>query len=74
MRNFILIFTIIFHLCFSLHAWGNVLTQKDVQTYKKIFDLQKSGQIKQAQKKQSEIKNHSLMGYVLYLRYFLHFC
>ena len=70
MHKFIAICIISFCLVFPWQAGASVLTPQDVQTYKKLFELQKSGQTKQAQKIQSEIKNPLLMGYVLYQRYF----
>lgn len=61
---------VVFCLFFSWQVHGNVLTQKDIQAYKKVFELQKLGQLKKAQQKEREIKNPLLMGYVLYQRYF----
>lgn len=51
-------------------AEQSVLTEKDALLYKEIFQLQERGKISTAIKKQKQIKNPILMGYVLYKRYF----
>jgi len=47
----------------------NVLWASDVENYKKIFDLQSRGRLKDADKLIKNIKNDLLMGYVLHQRF-----
>lgn len=47
-----------------------VLSPSDVKTYKAIFTAQKAGQIQKAKTLEKKLKDKSLMGYVLYNRYF----
>ena len=46
-----------------------VIYDSDVKNYKKIFELQEKGRWKDADKVIKDIKNDTLMGYVLYQRY-----
>ena len=47
----------------------NILYSKDIENYKKIFSLQEKGRFTEADKVIKNIKNDTLMGYVLYQRY-----
>ena len=47
----------------------NILYSKDIENYKKIFALQEKGRFTEADKVIKNIKNDTLMGYVLYQRY-----
>ncbi|MDR2098853.1 MAG: lytic transglycosylase domain-containing protein [Rickettsiales bacterium] len=47
----------------------NVLYSSDIGNYKKIFELQTAGKIRDADKIIKEIKNDVLMGYVLHQRF-----
>ncbi len=47
-----------------------VLSQTDVTTYKKILSTQEKGDIKTAKSLEKKLKDKTLMGYVLYDRYF----
>lgn len=64
---------VIFFILFpyQILASSAVLTEKDVSSYKEILKLQEQGKIKEAQKKEKQISNPLLMGYVLYKRYFM---
>ncbi|MBI1179976.1 MAG: transglycosylase SLT domain-containing protein [Alphaproteobacteria bacterium] len=46
-----------------------VLSQKDVELYRKIFDVQKDGHWAEADKLIRQVKDTTLMGHVLYQRY-----
>ncbi len=50
-------------------ALPNIIYDKDVKNYKKIFELQEKGRFKEADKIIKNIQNDILMGYVLYQRY-----
>ena len=45
------------------------LTQKDIETYKRIFSHQSAGDIVAADKQIAKLKDHRLRGYYLYQRY-----
>lgn len=47
-----------------------VLSAPDIKTYKQIFEAHKKGQFKTADDLTKKLKNKSLMGYVLYDKYF----
>ena len=48
----------------------NVLSSKDADIYRQIFSAHKKGQFKTAKSLEAKLKDKSLMGYVLYDRYF----
>lgn len=54
----------------ALAKMENVLSSKDVKTYKEIFAAHKRGNFKAATALQKQVKDKTLMGYVLYDRYF----
>jgi len=69
------IFTIIFVIFCSLilcdgRGEASVLSSSDIKNYQEVFKLQSQGRLKQAKDEQNKIKNHMLLGYVLYQRYF----
>jgi soluble lytic murein transglycosylase-like protein len=61
----------LFAVCCSLHAepLPTILSESDVETYGKIFDLQDKGRFEAAKKLESKIENQILMGDALYQRY-----
>ena len=66
---------IVFVVCLvigSSSGWADnqVLSQADVKTYRDIFSAQEKGHFKTASSLEKKLKNKSLMGYVLYDRYF----
>ena len=50
-------------------ALPNVLYPKDIDTYKRIFELQEKGRFTDADKLIKNINNDILMGYVLHQRF-----
>jgi hypothetical protein len=54
----------------SVRADYQVLSNADIKTYRDIFDAQDNGHFKTADSLIKKLKNKSLMGYVLYDRYF----
>ena len=63
------VFLLLFYFC-GISAKADILNSLDASLYRDVFILQESDEIKTAQKKQEQIQNPLLMGYVLYQRYF----
>ena len=70
MKKLLFVFFLSFFWPTYVNAHASVLSPEDVLSYKTIFQLQHTGKIKEAQKKEAQIKNPLLKGYLLYDRYF----
>ena len=65
---FLLVFLLLFP--YQVFCQQRILSDKDVSLYKDVLQLQEKGKITEAKKKEQNIKNPILSGYVLYKRYF----